>query len=143
MINRAHENWTNHDSQRLPTAEYSILQSSPAFVMLAVAIACGNNIADPDLWMHILGGKQIMRIGHVALRDFYSYSAAGLRWRDHEWLAQVILALSYNALGVFGLRIVKFVCAAITMSALALGLSWTGALPRVQRLVLLAAALGV
>ncbi len=67
----------------------------------------------------------------------------GLPWRNHEWLAQVVLALSYDALGVFGLKMVKLLCTTITMSALAVGMSQTAAPPRVQRLTLLAAAVGM
>lgn len=109
---------------------------------LAIAIGCANNFADPDLWMHIRVGELILRTGHIPLRDFYSYSAAGLPWRHHEWLAQVIFAASYDALGVLGLKLVKLLCTAVTVGALAVGLSRTAASIRVQRLVLLATAAG-
>ncbi len=121
---------------------YSLLRSAPAFAVLAVAIACANNFADPDLWMHIMTGREILRAGHIPVRDLYSYSAGGAPWHNHEWLAQVVFAISYDWLGIFGLRLVKLLCVTISVLALAVGLGWTGAPPRVQRLVLLTTATG-
>jgi hypothetical protein len=143
MISGADFGSPGSDPRPVITADYSVLRCSPAFVILALVIACANNMADPDLWIHLMAGKQIISAGHIPLRDLYSYSAAGLPWRDHEWLAQVVLALSYGALGVFGLKLVKLLCITIVMSALAVGMSKTAALPRVQRLTLLAAAVGM
>ncbi len=130
-------------SEQASLPGYSLLRSSPAFVVLAIAIGCANNFADPDLWMHITVGERILRTGHIPMHDLYSYSAVGLPWRNHEWLAQVIFAVSYDALGVFGLKLVKLVCTAITVVAVAVGLSRTAASLAVQRLVLLAAAAGL
>ena len=46
-------------------------------------------------------------------------------WHNHEWLAQVALAVSYAHLGVFGLKLLKLLCASITILALAIGISAT------------------
>jgi len=80
--------------------------------------------------------------GHIPLRDFYSYSAAGLPWHNHEWLAQVILTLAYDGLGVFGLKLLKLLCTSAVVVALAAGLARTAAPLGVQRILLLAAAVG-
>jgi hypothetical protein len=117
-------------------------RSAPHFVLLAIVIGCANNFADPDLWMHVLTGREIVHSGQIPTRDFYSYSAAGLLWRNHEWLAQAALALFYDELGVFGLKMLKLGCVAIGTLALAGGISRTRAPLRVQRLVLLAAISG-
>jgi hypothetical protein len=113
---------------------------SPLFIALAVALACADNFADPDLWMHLLVGKTILRSGHIPLQDLYSYSAAGLPWRNHEWLSQVVLALSYGWFGVVGLKLVKVICAASTITALAIGLAETRASSGIQRIVLVLTA---
>ncbi len=112
-------------------------------MVLAITIACADNFADPDLWMHLTVGQRILRDGHIPSRNLYSYSGAGLPWHNHVWLAQVILALSYEALGVFGLRIVKLLCASTVMAALAVGMSRTAAPTRVQRVTLLGVAVGI
>src|SRR5205814_9542319 len=93
--------------------------------------------------MDILLGRVILTTGHIPARDFYSYSAAGLLWRNHEWLAQVALALSYGAAGIVGLKLLKLLCAAVMMLALATGLSRTSSSAGIQRMVLLATAAGI
>jgi hypothetical protein len=93
--------------------------------------------------MHILVGRDILHLGHIPLQDLYSYSAPGAPWRNHEWLAQVILAISYDSLGIFGLKLLKLFCTTVLFFALAIGLAQTAAPPQVQRVLLPAAALGV
>ncbi len=123
-----------------PAGRHTLLRSSPAFLILAVAVAASDNFADPDLWMHIMVGREIVRTGHIPLQNAYSYSGPGQPWHNHVWLAQAILALSYDTLGVVGLKILKLLCLTIAMGALAAGLSRTKASLTIQRVVLLAAA---
>jgi hypothetical protein len=92
--------------------------------------------------MHIMVGREILLSGHIPLQDVYSYSASGSPWRNHEWLAQVTLALAYGGLGVLGLKILKLLCATVMLLSLAVGLAQTTAPLGVQRLLLLAAGLG-
>lgn len=107
-------------------------------LLFAVALVSADNFADPDLWMHILAGRLILA-GHVPpMADPYSYSVPGFPWRDHEWFAQAAMALSYNALGVIGLKLVKVACAAVMIGALAVGIAQTQAgTGRYFRLVLI------
>ncbi len=112
-------------------------------MLLSIAIATADNFADPDLWMHILTGQTILHTGHIPRFDPYSYSAAGMPWRNHEWLAQVALAFCYAQLGVFGLKLLKVTCASITIVALAIGISATGASSRIQRLTLIFVAVAL
>jgi hypothetical protein len=112
-------------------------------VLLSIAIATADNFADPDLWMHILTGQTILHTGHIPRFDPYSYSAAGMPWRNHEWLAQVAFAFCYAQLGVFGLKLLKVTCASITIVALAIGISATGASSRIQRLTLIFVAVAL
>ncbi len=123
---------------RRAIARYSI-----PYLVLAIAIASGNNIADPDLWMHLFAGRQIIATLHLPAFNSYSYSAPGFPWRNHVWLSQVILALSYDVLGILGLRIVKLACVAVIMCSLAAGIAKTAAGPRARRLILLFVAAGL
>ncbi len=119
----------------------SLLRSSPALVVLAIAAATTINFADPDLWRHLLVGRIILQSGHIPVLDTFSYTAFGQPWRQHEWLAQTIMALCYSALGAFGLKLLKLACGAATISLLAIGIAETGAPARVQRPVLILIAL--
>ncbi|HTY55219.1 MAG TPA: hypothetical protein VMB26_08465 [Candidatus Binataceae bacterium] len=115
---------------------YSMLRHSPAFVMLAIVIADGSQLADPDLWNNLRAGQIILSTHHLTLYDSFSYTAFGHLWRNHEWLSQVALAATYNYLGVFGLKLMKLLCAAAIVSLISLALAETEASPRVQRAVL-------
>jgi len=116
---------------------------SPMVLALATALACADNFADPDLWMHIKVGQLILNAWRIPAVDLYSYSATGLPWRNHEWLAQVLFAVAYAKLGIIGLKLLKLICAVVTVSAMASGLSRTAAPPWVQRVVLLAMSAGI
>jgi hypothetical protein len=122
---------------------YSLLSQSRWTVALSIALATSDNFADPDLWMHILTGQTILSTRHIPRFDTYSYSAAGMPWHNHEWLAQVALAFFYGHLGIIGLKFLKLLCASITILALAIGISVTGASGRVQRLTLLISAVAI
>jgi len=122
---------------------YSLLRHSPAFVLLVIAIADGSQLADPDLWSHLSAGQIILSTRHLTLYDPFSYTAFGHLWRNHEWLSQVALAAVYNALGVFGLKLLKLLCATATISLIALGLAETAAPARVQRAVLAVTAVAL
>ena len=121
----------------------SLLHHSPAFILLVIAIADAGRLADSDLWNHLRTGQITLSTRHLIRYDPYSYTAFGHLWRNHEWLSQVALAASYNCLGVFGLKLLKLLCAAATISFLALGLAETAAPAHVQRAVLMAVAVAL
>jgi hypothetical protein len=74
------------------------------------------NDADPDLWGHLLFGRQILASGAVPRLDFYAYTTAGLPWVDHEWLAQTILAAVYDWGGSAGLLLLKLLVGSATVA---------------------------
>jgi hypothetical protein len=121
----------------------TLLRYAPAFVLIAAVAADSLQLADPDLWGHIRFGQMVLRIGHLIHADIFSYSAPGRPWIDHEWLSEVIMALFYDAMGVVGLKLMKFLCAGAIMALLAAGVGETGAAPALQFGVLLAAAFGL
>jgi hypothetical protein len=132
-----------HPAASLAPPPRSLLGYAPAFVLLAVAIADGVQYADTDLWGHVRFGQIMLRTGHLIRHDIFSYSAPGAPWTNHEWLAEVVMALLYNALGVAGLKLLKFFCAAATVLLLCAGVAESGAAMEVQFVVLLVASLAI
>jgi hypothetical protein len=120
----------------------SLMRYAPAAVLIAVLLADSNRRTDPDLWGHLRFGQVFIAGRHLLHNDIYSYSAAGHRWRDHEWLAEVVMAAVYNAAGVIGLKLWKFVCTAAALLLVADTEASTGAPPTIQLAVLFAAACG-
>lgn len=68
---------------------------------------------DPDTNWHLATGLLILRTGETPLADPFSWSAAGTPWVAHEWLSEVLMALSYRAADWQGI-------AALTGAALAI-----------------------
>ena len=124
-------------------ARATLLGYSPQFLALAIAVACADNFADPDLWRHLFTGNAIIHGWHLPARDVFSYSAMGSPVRIHEWLADAIFALAYGWFGIIGLKAIKLLCAAVTLSALSYGMLRSAASARIQRVMLLLVAAGL
>jgi hypothetical protein len=121
----------------------SLLRYSPALILLAILIADSNRHTDPDLWGHLHFGQAFIAQGRLLRHDTYSYSAPGHLWRDHEWLAEVVMAFVYRAAGVVGLKLWKFVCSALTVVFIAETEAETGAGSTLQIAITLSAAFGL
>lgn len=62
--------------------------------------------ADPDLWGHVLFGRDILHARELHSWDRYSFTA-DKAWVNHEWLAEVLMYLAYAGGGNFGLIALK------------------------------------
>ncbi len=110
----------------------SLLRYAPLLVLLIAILADSGQRTDADLWGHVRFGQATLQHHGPFLTDPYSYSALGRPWRNHEWLTEVVMALSYDGLGVFGLKLWKFACTAATILFLVLAMGETGASGGVQ-----------
>src|SRR6266851_6691796 len=93
----------------------ALLRCAPALVLFAIVVADCARYAGTDLWGHIAFGETMLKQGRVPWLDYYSNSAPGAPYFDHEWLAQVIMAGVYDALGVVGLKLMKLALTAATI----------------------------
>ncbi len=88
---------------------------------LLVASTClfavSDTIADPDLWGHLRFGLDMLRSGTMVAQDCYSYTS-DRTWMNHEWLAELVFAAIYQAIGPPGLVALK---AALGLLILGLG----------------------
>ena len=123
-------------------ARRSLLRVAPALVLLAIVLADAMRSASTDLWGHIRFGQLIASEGHLIPHALFAYSfpPPGPQWIDHEWLAQVIMALCYNAGGVVGLKLMKLACTAVMIILLARASAETGASLTLQFAVLIVTA---
>jgi hypothetical protein len=58
-------------------------------------------LMDADTLWHIASGRWMLEHGKVLTQDPFSHTFLGAPWTDHEWLAQLLLALTHD-LGGFG-----------------------------------------
>jgi hypothetical protein len=122
-------------------ARVSLWRYSPALVLFAIVIADLRQLSDPDLWGHVLWGRELIAHGSIPPNNIYSYSAPDFRWLHHEWLSEVMMSVIFDRFGPFGLKLLKFLCTAGTISFIVLAESETDAPASVQALILLVASL--
>src|SRR5579862_9693384 len=108
-------------------ARLSLFRYSPALALLAIVIADIRQLSDPDLWIHLLSGRELLAHGSLPTTNIYSYSAPNFRLLHHEWLSEVIMSSLFDAYGPFGLKLLKFICTASTISFIVVAESETGA----------------
>ena len=85
--------------------------TSPSGLVVAVGLLVVTFVsvqasADPDLWGHVRFGQGILAAGAVVKADPYSFTS-DREWVNHEWLAEVAMALAWNAGGTAGLVMLK------------------------------------
>ncbi|PIU82799.1 MAG: hypothetical protein COS68_07445 [Elusimicrobia bacterium CG06_land_8_20_14_3_00_38_11] len=73
-----------------------------------------NRWQDVDFWGHLFFGKQIVETKNIPKTDFYSYTAYGNKWVNHEWLSEVIFYSTYKKFGDKGLIFLKVILGMIT-----------------------------
>lgn len=99
-----------------------------AAVLALAVFQFSENTVDPDLWGHVVFGQHILHSRTIPRTDFYSWTALGQPWINHEWVAEVILALFYTAWGGSGVLLLKMVVGlaafAVCLRLGAQSLSW-------------------
>jgi hypothetical protein len=123
------------------SARVSLFRYSPALVVFAVVIADARQLSDPDMWGHVLWGRELLAHGALPRGNPYSYSAPGYPWLRHEWLSEVVMGATFNLFGPLGLKLLKFACTGGTVCFMVLAMSETAAPAFVQVPILLIAAL--
>jgi hypothetical protein len=93
-----------------------------AALLVFAAASFTANAADNDLWGHLRYGRDFLRHGVLAT-DPYSYTTGDHPWIEHEWGAEVVLALLWDRLGAPGLIGLKAAVGTLAV-ALVLGLAW-------------------
>lgn len=122
-------------------ARVSLIRYSPAMVLFAIVIADSRQLSDPDLWGHILFGRELLAHGSLPADNIYSYSAPSCPWLHHEWLSEVLMSWIFDHYGAFGLKLLKFICTAGSISFVVLAMAETGAKAALQAEILLVVAL--
>jgi hypothetical protein len=118
------------------TPRPSLFRHAPLLILALIVLGDIWQTTDPDLWGHIRFGQLMLSSGHVVSHDIYSYSAPGSTWRDHEYLAEITMALVYNRTGLRGLKVWKFLCVAAMVLMMATALAETQARFAIQLNVL-------
>lgn len=92
-----------------------------AFFVGAVLPAAAWPLVDPDTWWHIRAGQEVIATGSVPRTDAWSIVGAGRSWTSQDWLANVLLAVGFEA-GPWGWTALSLAFGALTMAAV--GILW-------------------
>jgi hypothetical protein len=84
-----------------------------ATLIVATAIVLLGTTADPDLWGHVRFGEDIVVSGALHA-DTYSFTD-DRPWINHEWLAEVAMALAFRAGGAAGLNLLRLVAICLVL----------------------------
>jgi|GEM_PF-1492447 len=77
-----------------------------AFAVLVFTVSA-TKIGDQDFWWHLALGKQVVVTHSIDSPDSFSYTFAGKKQFSEEWLADLLIYLSYAAGGFTGVFLLK------------------------------------
>ncbi|HTV83700.1 MAG TPA: hypothetical protein VME18_13730 [Acidobacteriaceae bacterium] len=80
-------------------------------------------IADSDIWWHLRNAAELVRGGHFAHADSWTFTVAGKPWIDFEWLAELGYYGAWRWLGDRGLYLAMMLVAAAILAGV-YGLAW-------------------
>jgi len=90
------------------------LPSWPSIVGIAAMLrALASPLAllhDPDTYLHIAAGRWMLAHRALPTADPFSYTMAGAHWVPQEWLGEIALAATYQALGWGGVIVLTAAC---------------------------------
>jgi hypothetical protein len=89
---------------RLPRC--SLLDIAALILPAWLVILITHTTADADLWGHLRFGSDLLSGRGLPSADPYSFTS-DVRWINHEWLSEAVMAGGYLVGGAFGLNLLK------------------------------------
>jgi hypothetical protein len=90
-----------------------------ALLVLACAFPFSLNLVDPDLWGHVRYGQDWLAAGEMPRTATHTFTAVGYPWVNHENAAELLFAISYRYIGIFGMLVTKCLLGMGIMGAMA------------------------
>lgn len=81
-----------------------VLYALPLIFFASLA-RTGTVMVDGDTYVHVATGRWIIEHGQFVRTDFFSYTFAGARWNDPEWLSEVTMAAAFGLAGWSGVAL--------------------------------------
>jgi len=79
-------------------------------------------VIDPDVWWHLANARTLWTTHHFIWTEPYSFTVAGARWVNPEWLAELPYFFVHQAMGLRGLYLASW----LLLGANALFVYWRG-----------------
>ncbi len=111
------QNESNKSGQTFPIDLIAFVFGIGLF-FIAIFVLNKHFLQDPDTYWHVETGRWIWTERKFPRFDIFSHTAFGQPWTNMEWLAQIILYFSYEALGWHGLVILTGLTVALTFATM-------------------------
>ena len=102
-------------SIKSPALNFALAAALAGFALAAFSPGLLN---DGDTYWHIRAGEWMLAHGSLLRSDVFSYTAAGNSWHTQEWLAEILMALSWRG-GWPGVHLLFAGCAGLTAGVVA------------------------
>jgi hypothetical protein len=99
--------------------------SALAIAAAVVLTVTAHTSADVDLWGHLRFGLDTLQTHSLEAADRYSFTS-DRPWLNHEWLAEIAMAVAWTIAGASGLTLLKLACIAATLALMASALREQG-----------------
>jgi len=86
---------------------------------LGCAIPFSLNLVDPDLWGHVRYGQDWLAAGEMPRTATHTFTAVDHPWVNHENAAELLFALGYEHIGIYGMLVAKCLLGMAVMGAMA------------------------
>jgi hypothetical protein len=74
-----------------------------SIVALEISVIAGLRIADADIWFHLRNARELLSRHSFLGADSYTFTAAGTRLMNFEWLSELPYYLAFQGWGLRGL----------------------------------------
>ena len=82
-----------------------------ALVVYGAVLFVPQVLHDADTFWHIAAGERMLQLRQVLHTDPFSHTMPGAPWQTHEWLSEILMALSFRAGGWNGVVMLGAVAA--------------------------------
>src|SRR5690348_13475656 len=94
-----------------PAMTFALFAGLAAFALAAFSPGLLN---DGDTYWHIRAGEWMLTHRAVLRSDVFSYTVTGAPWHTQEWLAEIVMALTWAVGGWASIHLVFAACAGLT-----------------------------
>src|SRR3954453_596926 len=90
-----------------------------AFTIALLLIACSGSLSDGDVYWHIMIGRDILPHWRFGGDPSWTLAPADLHWVTTQWASEVLIYLLHEAMGWYGLTLLRVAGALGALAVLA------------------------
>ena len=76
-------------------------------IVLVISVLTPLRIGESDIWFHLRNARQLLTSHAFLHQDIYTFTSAGTKLLNHEWLSELPYYFGYKSFGILGLSAVN------------------------------------